>query len=134
MFNSCRLFDHFQFVLIHGLNIPVSYAILVFTASDFTFIILHGLQHARLLCPSPTPRACSNSYPLIPSNHLVLCHPLLLPPSIFPSIRVFSNDSALHIRWPKNWSFRFNVILPMNIQDCFPLEFTDLISLKLYCL
>ena len=47
---------------------------------------------------------------VMPSNHLILCHPLLLPPSIFPSIRVFSNGSALHIRWPKYWSFSFNII------------------------
>ena len=46
---------------------------------------------------------------LMPSNHLILCHPLLLPPSIFPSIRVFSNESVLHIRWPKYWSFSFNI-------------------------
>ena len=46
---------------------------------------------------------------VIPSNHLILCRPLLLPPSIFPSIRVFSNESALHIRWPKDWSFSFGV-------------------------
>ena len=45
----------------------------------------------------------------MPSNHLILCCPLLLPPSIFPSIRVFSNESALHIRWPKCWSFSFNI-------------------------
>src|SRR5574339_558794 len=45
----------------------------------------------------------------MPSNHLILCHPLLLPPSIFPSIRAFSNESALHIRWPKYWSFSFNI-------------------------
>ena len=45
---------------------------------------------------------------VMPSNHLILCHPLL-PPSIFPSIRVFSNESALHIRWPKYWSFSFNI-------------------------
>ena len=45
----------------------------------------------------------------MPSNHLILCHPLLLPPSIFPSIRVFSNESALRIRWPKDWSFSFNI-------------------------
>ena len=44
-----------------------------------------------------------------PSNHLVLCHPLLFPPSIFPSIRVFSNESVLHIRWPKYWSFSFSI-------------------------
>ena len=46
---------------------------------------------------------------MMPSNHLILCHPLLLLPSIFPNIRVFSNESALHIRWPKYWSFSFNI-------------------------
>ena len=50
-------------------------------------------------------------------NHLILCHPLLLQPSIFPNIRVFSNDSVLHTRWPKYWSFSFNIVLPVNIQD-----------------
>ena len=65
----------------------------------------HGLQHARLPCSSLSPRVCSNS---CPSNHLILCHPLLLP-SIFPSIRVFSNELALHIRWPKYWSFSFTI-------------------------
>ena len=48
---------------------------------------------------------------VMPSNHLILCHPLLLPPSIFPSIRVSSSESALHIRWPKYWSFRFSIRL-----------------------
>ena len=47
---------------------------------------------------------------VMPSNHLILCRPLLLLPSIFPSIRVFSNESVLHIRWPKDWSFSFSVI------------------------
>ena len=46
---------------------------------------------------------------VMPSNHLILCRPLLLPPSIFPSIRVFSNESVLRIRWPKYWSFSFNI-------------------------
>ena len=46
---------------------------------------------------------------VMPSNHLILCHPLLLPPSIFPSIRVFSSESVLHIRWPKYWSFSFSI-------------------------
>ena len=45
----------------------------------------------------------------MPSNHLILCHPLLLPPSIFPSIKVFSRESVLHIRWPKYWNFSFNI-------------------------
>ena len=57
---------------------------------------------------------------VMPSNHLILCHPLLLPPSIFLSIRVFSNESVLHNRWPKYWSFSFSMKLsgfPMIIQD-----------------
>ena len=54
---------------------------------------------------------------VMPSNHLILCRPLLLLPSIFPSIRVFSNESVLCIRWPKNWSFSSTSVLPMNIQD-----------------
>ena len=72
----------------------------------------HGLHHARLPCPSPAPRACSNSCPLSPrvcDGHLILCRPLLLLPSIFPSIRVFSSESLLHIRWPKYWSFSFSI-------------------------
>ena len=70
-----------------------------------------GLLHARLPCPSPSPGACSNS---CPSSWW--CHPtisfsvrLLLLPSIFPSIRVFSNESVLRIRWPKYWSFSFSI-------------------------
>ena len=66
---------------------------------------------------------------VIPSNHLILCHPLLLLPSISPSIRVFSSESALCIRWPKYWSFSFS-ISPSNIQDWFPLGWTDWISLQ----
>ena len=84
----------------------------------------HGLQHARVPCPSPTPRACSNSSikSVMPSNHLILCRPLLLLPSVLPRIRVFSNESALHVRWPKYWSFSFN-ISPSN-------EHPGLISFK----
>ena len=92
----------------------------------------HGLQHTRLLCPSLSPGVCSDlmSFELVmPSNHLILCHPLLLLPSIFPSIRVFFKASALRIRWPKYWSFSFSISLPMNIQGWFPLGLTGLISL-----
>ena len=67
---------------------------------------------------------------VMPSNHLILCHPLLLLPSIFPSIRVLSNESALHITWPKYWSFSFNIILPKNTQDWSPLGWTGRISLS----
>ena len=71
----------------------------------------HGLQHARPPCPSPAPGVYSNMSieSVMPSNHLILCRPLFLLPSIFPSIRVFSNESVLHIRWPKHWSFRFSI-------------------------
>ena len=65
-----------------------------------------------------------------PSNHLILCCPLLLPPSIFPSIKVFSNESVLRIRWTKYWFFSFKSVLPMNIQDCPPLGWTGWISLQ----
>ena len=67
---------------------------------------------------------------VMPSSHLVLCHPLLLPPSIFPSIQYFSNESVLHIRWPKYWSFSFIISPSKTIQDWFPLGLTDLISLQ----
>ena len=83
----------------------------------------HGLQHARLPCPSPTFGAYSNSCPLcqvMPCSHLILYHPLLLPPSIFPNITVFSNESILHIRWPKYWSFSLS-LSPSN-------EYSGLIS------
>ena len=52
---------------------------------------------------------------LTPSNHLILCHPLFLPPSIFPTIRVSSNESAFHIRWPKYWSFSFSIIFRRSL-------------------
>ena len=69
----------------------------------------HGLQHTKLPCPSLYPRVCSNSGPLSWWCHptILSCHPLLLP-SAFSSIRDFSNESALHIRWPKYWSFSFS--------------------------
>ena len=66
----------------------------------------------------------------MPSHHLILCSPLLLQPSIFPSIRVFSNESALLIRWPNYWSFSFKSVLSRNIQDWSPLEWTGWISLQ----
>ena len=84
----------------------------------------HGLQHTRPPCPSPTPRACSNSCASSqPLNHLILCHHLLLLPSIFPSLRIFSNESVLPIRWPEYWSFSFS-ISPSN-------EYSGLISFRI---
>ena len=64
-----------------------------------------------LPCPSPTPGACSDMSikSMMSSNHLILCHPLLFLPAIFPSIKVFSSEAVLRIRWPKYWSFRFSI-------------------------
>ena len=99
------------------------------------------------LFPTPWTAACqaslsiTNSWSLLklmstelvmPSNHLILSHPLLLQPSIFPSIRVFSNESALHIRWPEYWSFRFN-ISPTNEHPgliSFRMDWLDLLTGK----
>ena len=92
----------------------------------------HGLQHARLPWPSPTLGLAQTHihWSVMPSNHLILCCPLLLLPSIFPNIRVFSNESVLRISWPKYWSFSFR-ISPSNeyIQDWFPLGGTGWIPL-----
>ena len=82
----------------------------------------HGLQHNRLPCPSPPPRACSNSCPLSWWCHPTICHPFLLY-SIISSIRVISNESVLHIRWPKYWSLCF-IISPSN-------EYPGLISFRI---
>jgi len=95
----------------------------------------HGLQHARLPCPSPTPRTCSNScplsrwcYPTISSSAV----PLLFLPSLFPSIRVFSSESVLRIRWPKYWSFSFS-ISPSNKYSgliSFRIDWLDLLAVQ----
>ena len=69
----------------------------------------HGLQHARLPCPKPTPSAYSNSCPLSWWHHPTICHPLLLPPSIIPRIRVFSNELVPHIKWPTYWGFSLSI-------------------------
>ena len=66
---------------------------------------------------------------VMPCNHIILCHPFLLQPSIFPSIRVFSKESALRMRWPKYWSFSFNISPSKEYQDWSPSEWTGWISL-----
>ena len=69
---------------------------------------------------------------VIPSNHLILCHPLLLPPSIFPSIRVFPNESVLHIRWPKYWSFSFSISPSKEYSQLisFRMDWLDLLAVQ----
>ena len=115
------LFKKFFFVL--------KYLIFSFSsvAQSCTTLRPHEWKHARPPCLSNT-NFQSSTKPMsiesvIPSNHLILFRPLLLLPSIFPSIRVFSNESALHIRWPKYWSFSFS-ISPSN-------EYSGLISFRM---
>ena len=112
-------------------------ALICFLSNIISISSVQSLSHVQLFV-TPWTAAChtslsiTNSWSLLklrsiesvmPSNHLILCHPLLLLPSIVPSIRVFSNESALYIRWPKYWSFSFN-ISPSN-------EYSGLISFKM---
>ena len=114
--------------------------ILPYEAISFSMIPIGSVQSLChvLLFVIPQKAACQDSLSIsnsqillklmsvewvMPSNHLILCHPLLLLPSIFPSIRVFSSESALHIRWPKYWSFNFSVS-PSN-------EYSGLISFRM---
>ena len=95
-------------------------------------LLPHGLQNTRFPCPSPTPRAYSNSCPSSWCNHLVLCNPLLLLPPTFPSIRVFSSEPILHIRWPNDWSFSFS-ISSSNEQSrliSFRMDWLDLLAVQ----
>ena len=92
------------------------------------------LQPTRLPCPSPIPRAHSNSWPSSRWSHPTISssYPLLLLPSIFPSIRVFSNESVLHIRWPKYWSFSFNISASNEYSGMisFRMDWLDLLAVQ----
>ena len=129
------LFNNYSFVIhliklsLHykdsGNLVMIYYVVVVHSVVSYS-LRPHGLQHARLPCPSPSPRACSNSYPLSQ-----WCHPTIsssvIPfsplPSVFPSIKVFSYGSTLCVRWPKYWSFIFS-ISPSN-------EYSGLISSRI---
>ena len=87
-------------------------------------------QASLSITNSRSPPKAMSIVSVMPSNHLILCHPLLVPPSLPPSIRVFSNESALHIRWPKYWSFSFN-ISPTNEHPgliSFRMDWLDLLA------
>ena len=122
----CILLCFLEFSKVVGLGYKYGYVDLVFMLVLFGIYVYQSVQslsHVQLfVTPWTTARQASlsitNSRSLpelmsielvMPSNHLILCHPLLLLPSIFPSIRVFSNESALCIRWPKYWSFSFSI-------------------------
>ena len=114
------------------------------TDSNTVMVVVQSLSNVRLFA-TPWTAACQASLPItnsqtllklmsielvMPSSHLILCHPLLLSPSIFPSIRLFSNESALRIRWPKYWSFSFN-IRPSNEYSrliSFTMDWLDLLA------
>ena len=95
----------------------------------------HESQHARPPCPSPTPRVHSYSTSIksvMPSSHLILCRPLLFLPPIPPSIRVFSNESTLHMRWPKYWSFSFSIIPSKEVSGLIPfrMDWLDFLAVQ----
>ena len=113
-------------------------------SSLFQFSSVQSLSRVRLFA-TPWTAACQASLSItnsrslfklmfiasvMPSDNLILCCPFLLLPSIVASIRVFSNESLLRIRWPKYWSFSLASVLPMNIQYRFPLGLTGLIALQ----
>ena len=92
-------------------------------------------------CSMPASLSITNSWSLpklmsiesvMPSNHLILCYPLLLPPSIFPSIRVFSNESVLFIRWPKYWTFSFSISPSNGYSELtsFRMDWLDLLAVQ----
>ena len=117
---------------------------IIFVLNNITFSSVQ-YSHSVFATPWTAARQASlsitNSWSLLklmsiesvmPSSHLILCCPLLLPPSIFPSIRVFSNESVLHIRWPKNWSFSFS-ISPSNEysgKTSFRMDSLDLLAVQ----
>ena len=137
--NSYSLHKHFFIVLTfrseYMSNILSDFSLAI--AANAQFSSVQSLSHVQIFVTPWTAAhkaslSITNSQRLfklmsiesvMPSNHLILCHPLLLPPSIFPGIRVFSNESVLHIRWPNYWSFSFT-ISPSN-------EYSVLISFRM---
>ena len=116
---------------------------IVFSSVQFSHSVVsdslwpHESQHARPPCPSPTPgvhsvSSLSSIESVMPSSHLILCRPLLLLPPIPPSIRVLSNESALHMRWPKYWSFSFSIIPSKEIPGLtsFRIDWLDLLAVE----
>ena len=121
----------FGFLFIFGKIFGFRFLSKMFSSVQFSCSVVsdslqpHGLQHARASLSITNSQSLLKLMPIksvMRSNHLILCHPLLLLPSIFPSIRVFSNESVLCIRWPKYWSFSFS-ISPSN-------EYSGLISFR----
>ena len=134
------------FVYLFCLTFCVCFYELSKTGTSGQFSSIQSLSHVQFfMTPWTTARQASLSITncwkspkpmsielVMPSNHLILCRPLLLLPSIFPSIRVFFNESALHIRWPKYWSFSFS-ISPSNVYSgliFFRIDWFDLLAVQ----
>ena len=115
-----RVFSNFLVKMLH-ISFSVQFSCSVTSES----LRPHGLQHTRPPCPSPAPQVYSNSCPLSRWRHPTIssCRPLLLQPSVFPSIRVFSNESVLRIWWRSIGVSASSSVLPKNIQDRFPFFF-----------
>ena len=126
IFTSIRVF--YNELALHSSSIQFSHSVVSDSATPWTavhqaFLSITNCQHL------PKPMSIES---VMPSNGLLLCCPLLLLPSIFPSIRVFSNESALHIRWPKYWSFNFN-ISPSNEHPgliSFRMDWLDILAVQ----
>ena len=134
----------FPFSYVNGLELTV---VVYFSSSKWVqFCSVQSLSGAHLFA-TPWIAACQASLSItnsqrlwklmsiesvMPSNHLILCHPLLLPPSIFPRIRVFTNESALWIRWPTYWSFSFNIRLSNEYSGLisFRMDWLDLLAVQ----
>ena len=120
-FEACQ-FSSVHFSSFQSLS-PVRLFVTLWTAACQAFLSITNSQSLLKLMSIES---------VMPSNHLILCYPLLLPPSIFPSIRVFSNESVLHIKWPKYWSFSFS-ISPSNEYSgliFFGMDWLDLLAVQ----
>ena len=112
-------------------SVPFSHSVVSKSVTPWT-AVYHGLQAFLSIATSRSLLKLTSIELVMPCNHLILCHPLLLLPSVFPSIRVFSKESVLHIRWPRYWSFSFSispsneysglVSSTMDWVDCSPIE------------
>ena len=127
--NASRFIKHYlSFVSMIDSSVQFSRSVVSDSATPWTAARQDSLSITNSRS-SPKPMSIKS---MMPSNHLILCHPLLRPPSIFPSIRVLSNESALRIRWPRYWSFSFN-ISPSNEHPgliSFRMDWLDLLAVQ----
>ena len=116
-------------LLIYGIMV-LEEALLLFSCPVVPLFATLWLQHTWLLWPPLCLGVCSDSCPLSQCCYLTICFPLLVLPSVFPSIRVFSNESALRIRWPKYWSFSFSPSNKYSGFISFRIDWFDLLAVQ----